>query len=117
MSPDFGRRRGRPRAGRRSQSRFRRGRRTREEFAGKLAQAITLTVLCGALVWLLSTALRLVRAHFHESHGAQAWLLPLVIGAILVFLFYRLVRLWQEVRGLGRELRSSSTSMNDNDLD
>ena len=117
MTADFGRRRGRVRPRSQGDGRFRRGRRTREAFAGKLVQAITMTVLCGALFWLLATAVRLVRAHFDEAGGPQAWLLPLVIGAILVFLLYRLVRLWREVLELGRELKSSPKSMNDNDLD
>lgn len=98
-------------------SRFRRGQRPREEYASKLIQSITLSVLCVALIWLLGTSLRLIRAHFVEKTGAQAWLLPLSIGLILLFLLYRLFKLWAELRGLRGELNRSHKSLDDNDID
>jgi hypothetical protein len=77
--------------------------RTREEFAAKLVQALTLTLVCGALVWLIFGALRVLHAHFLAKYGARAWLLPLGIGLVLLFLLYHLYRLWSEVRALQRE--------------
>jgi hypothetical protein len=73
-------------------------------------------VLCSALIWLLLTSIRLIRAHFIEKAGAQAWLLPLVIGLILLFLLYHLVKLWTEVRNLAVELRKSAKSLSDKDV-
>lgn len=97
-------------------SRFRRAQRPREEFASKLVQSVTLSVLCLALVWLLGTSVRLIRAHFLEKSGSQAWLLPIIIGLILIFLLYRLVKLWAEVRALRQELRRSAKSFDDKDV-
>ena len=96
--------------------RFQRSRRLGEEFTAKMVQAVTLTLLCGGLLWLLGSALRLLRAHFLADYGPRAWLLPLGIGLLLLFLLYRLFRLSLELRDLGRTLRSSRNSLNDNDV-
>jgi len=97
--------------------RFRRGRRRGEEFGAKLVQAVTLTAVCGALVWLEFSALRLLRARFLADYGPRAWLLPLGIGLLLLFLLYRLLRLWQELQARRRELRSEDKSLNSNDIE
>ncbi len=91
--------------------RFRRSRRLGEEFAAKMVQAVTLALLCGGLLWLLASALRLLRAHFLADYGSRAWLLPLGIGLLLLVLLYRLIRLSVELRELGRTLRSSRNSI------
>ncbi len=106
----------RDRRGGGASNRFRRARQPREEYASKLIQSITLTVLCSALIWLLFTSIRLIRAHFIQKAGAQAWLLPIIIGLILLFLLYHLVKLWTEVRNLAIELRTSANSLNDKDV-
>ena len=108
-----GRRRRSPRRGAAELSRFRRGHRLGEEFAAKLVQAITLALLCGGLIWLLVNTLRLLRAHFLADYGPRAWLLPLGIGLILLFLLYRLFRYASELRELERTLRSSRKSLDD----
>lgn len=94
--------------------RFRRGRRLGEEFAAKLVQAVTLALLCGGLLWLLASTLRLLRARFLAEWGPRAWLLPLGIGLILLFLLYRLWRYGQEVRELRQALRNSRKPLDDN---
>ncbi len=106
----------RDRRGASASSRFRRARKPREEYASKLIQSITLSVLCAALIWLLFSATRLIRAHFLEKAGSQAWLLPIIIGLILLFLLYHLVKLWIEVRNLASELKMSAKSLNDKDV-
>ncbi len=116
------RRLGSPRSPRRSRrgdvagSRFRRGRRSREEYASKLVQSITLTLLCAALIWLIFVSTRLIRAHFLEESGSQAWLLPISIGLILLFLLYRLMKLWGEVKTLGRASRDGANTLNNKDV-
>lgn len=100
-----------------SLGRFHRGRRRGEELGAKAVQAITLAAVCGALVWLEFSTVRLLRAHFLADYGPRAWLLPLGIGLLLLFLLYRLLRLWQELRSLRQEWKGSAKSLNNNDID
>jgi hypothetical protein len=93
--------------------RFRRGRQLAEEYAARWVQAVTLALLCGSLIWLLASSLRLVRAHFLADYGQRAWLLPLGIGILLLVLLYRLVRFGGELRELRRALRNSRNSLDD----
>lgn len=107
----------RPRRSAAQLGRFQRSRRSGEELGAKAVQAITLAAVCGALVWLEFSTLRLLRAHFLADYGPRAWLLPLGIGLLLLFLLYRLLRLWQELRALRRDWKDSIKSLNNNDID
>lgn len=100
-----------------SLGRFQRGRRRGEELAAKAVQAIALAAVCGALVWLEFSTVRLLRAHFLADYGPRAWLLPLGIGLLLLFLLYRLLRLWQELRSLRREWEEGAKSLANHDID
>jgi hypothetical protein len=93
--------------------RFQRSRRLGEEYAARWVQAITLALLCGALIWLLASSFRLLRAHFLADYGQRAWLLPLGIGIILLVLLYRLFRFAGELRELRRALERSRNALND----
>ena len=90
--------------------RFGRIRRRREEFAGKLVQGVVMTILAASLLVLEFAAIRLIRAHFLREYGGQAWLLPIGIGLILLFIAYRLVKLWLEIRERLAEMREAGES-------
>jgi len=107
----------RPQRSAASLGRFQRGRRRGEELGAKTVQAITLAAVCAALVWLEFSTMRLLRAHFLADYGPRAWLLPLGIGLLLLFLLYRLLRLWQELRSLRRGWGEGAKSLNNNDVD
>ncbi len=64
-----------------------------------------MSVLAASLFVLEFAAIRLIRAHFLEEYGPQAWLLPIGIGLIFCFILYRLIRLWREVRERIGDLR------------
>jgi len=78
-----------------------------------VVQAIVMSVLALGLVLLLHTSIRLLRAHFLAKYGSQAWLLPIIIGLIFLFILYRLLRLWSEVLARSRELKEESKSLED----
>ena len=101
LGPPSRRRRGKARPG----SRFQRTRRPGEELAGRLIQVVVLTGLTAALLWLLIVTSRLVQARLMEKYGSQAWLLPVIIGLVFLFILYRFQRLWAEVIGRVGELR------------
>jgi hypothetical protein len=105
------RRRARSRPG----SRFRRVRRPREEFAGRLVQAIVMCGLVVALVWLLIVTGRLVQSRLVEKYGSQAWLLPITIGCVFLFVLYRLQRLGAELVARAAELKQASKRNEDNE--
>jgi sterol desaturase/sphingolipid hydroxylase (fatty acid hydroxylase superfamily) len=105
------RRRARSRPG----SRFQRVRRPREEFAGRLVQAVVMSGLALALAWLLVVTGRLVQSRLVEKYGSQAWLLPITIGFVFLFILYRLQRLWAEVVERAVELRQISKSSDNNE--
>jgi hypothetical protein len=105
----------RRRGGGRPASRFRRSSRPREEFAGRLVQALVMSVLAAALLMLLRIAYRMVRQHFAEEYGAQAWLLPITVGCVFIFILYRLQRIWTEVAKRARALKKASKSSADKD--
>jgi len=98
----------RPRSTRRSSkrlSRFRARSRVREEFSAKVVQGIVALLLYIAMIWLLYTTIQLLRVRLLEEFGSRAWLLPIGIGVLFLFLLLRLRHLWREIRELWRELK------------
>lgn len=82
----------RPRPGR---FRFEAPPRRREKLGAALVQGFVQLFLLLALAFLLAAAVRLVRLHFVERYGVQAWILPAAIALITLFLIYRFSRFWR----------------------
>ncbi|MBN2170728.1 MAG: hypothetical protein JW819_05350 [Candidatus Krumholzibacteriota bacterium] len=99
----------RPRSSRRTSrrvSRFRARSRVREEFIAKVVQGVVALLLYIAMIWLLYTTVQLLRVRLLAEFGGRAWLLPIGIGVLFLFLLFRLRHIWREARELWRELRN-----------
>lgn len=92
-------------------SRFHRSRHLGEEFASKIVQGSVGLVLCGGLIWLFLSAVQLIRAHFLANYGPQAWLLPIVIGFIFLFVLHRVLRVWRQALVLRREMQEAREAL------
>ena len=47
---------------------------------------------------LALTSLQMIRTHFVEKYGVQAYLLPVAAGVVSLFLLFRLFLLWRVFR-------------------
>jgi len=84
-----------PRRRRPGQFRFEAPRRNRETFGALLVQGLVQSFLLFALGGLLVVSVRMVRAHFLDKYGFQAWILPIIIALMMLFLLYRFSRFWR----------------------
>jgi len=78
--------------------RFRRNSDPREALVGKGIQTVVLTLLATALLTLCFKAAHMVRIHFVDEYGRQAWALPVGIGIIFLFVAVQLFRVWRDLK-------------------
>jgi hypothetical protein len=79
----------------------------RESLGVLLIQGVIQFFLIIALGLLSIVSIRMVRVHFLDSYGFQAWILPIITGLMTLFLLYRFIRFWRVILNEFREARET----------
>ncbi len=82
----------------------------RESFGVLIVQGLIQFFLIIALGLLFIVSIRMVRTHFLDNYGFQAWILPTIIGLMTLFLLYRFSRFWRVLLDEFREARETDES-------